>query len=201
MVYQNQLLFLHSQQISSGHSSYVFAMFIYHRKGSVTGFYHDILNVIRKIISLEGDQVFLFHNVFYRNTLINQPCNGKRIQGRPDNYALITLCSLYNIMRYLCIIAYNHTTYILFNSAQMIFITVSQNHQIFLFQKLSQFIGMSRAYDYFSPDEIPMGISRHNRSLHCVGNASVLSSCIGQKVIIMGVHVRICNISCGNQSL
>ena len=115
MIHQNQLFLFHAQQISSGHCSDIFSMFVHHRKGSVACFYHDIFYIICEIISLEGNQVILFHNMFYRNTLIDQPGNGKRIQRGTDDHALIPVCRFHNIVRHLRIVTKKDTADVSFN--------------------------------------------------------------------------------------
>ena len=79
MINKHNLLLVHIQEITSGNRSDTFAMRIDDRKCPVTVFYHNLLNIISEILSVKCNHVITFHNIIYRNTLIDQSRNIERI--------------------------------------------------------------------------------------------------------------------------
>src|SRR5699024_8815826 len=108
------------------------------------------------------NQIILFHNVLYRNTLIDQSCHTESIQSRLYDHALILLCRLPDILSHFRMIADNDTAYILLYGAEMVLMPVSKYYQIIFLQKFPQFIRMSGTDDYLSSDKISMRISCNN---------------------------------------
>ena len=80
VIHQDQLFLLHTQQVTSGHSPDILSMLVHYRECPVPVLDHHILDIICKIIRLEGDQVVLLHDVFDRDTLIDKSCHSKGVQ-------------------------------------------------------------------------------------------------------------------------
>ena len=137
---------------------------------------HHILDIVRKVVGLKGYQIVLLHNVFYGDTLVDESCHCKSIQGRADDHAVIFHGCILDIIRHLSTVADNDAAHVLADGTQMVLVSVTQDHQVVLLQKFSQLIRMGRADNHFSPDKISMGISRYHGTIHSVGNASVLGS-------------------------
>ena len=79
MINKHNFFLMHIQKITSGNGSDTFAMRIDDREGPVTVFYHNFLNIISEILSVKCNHVITFHNIIYRNTLIDQSRNIERI--------------------------------------------------------------------------------------------------------------------------
>ena len=139
---------------------------------------HHIPDIIRKIIRLESDQIILFHNMFHRNTLVDQSCHRKSIQWRTHNNTVILKCRILNILRHLSIITDNHTAYILTDRAQMVLMPVSQDHQVILLQKFPQLVRMGSPNNHLPLHKIPMRIPCYHSPINGIGNTPVLRSCI-----------------------
>ena len=137
---------------------------------------HHILDIVCEIVGLEGDQIILFHDVFYRNTLVDKSCHCKCIQGGTDDHTVVFHGCILDILRHLGVVADNKAAHVLADGTQMILVSVTQDHQVVLLQKFSQLVRMGRTDNHFAFDKISMGISRHYSSIHSVGNAPVLGS-------------------------
>ena len=71
VIYQNNLLSSCSQQIPAGDHASVLSILIENREISMTFACHNILNIIDKIPVFKGNQIFCFHKIADRHTLVN----------------------------------------------------------------------------------------------------------------------------------
>ena len=72
MIYQNHFFPVHVQKITSGNRTNTFAFFVDDRECTMTMFDHYFLNIICKIFCVKCNQIICFHDIFNRNTLIDQ---------------------------------------------------------------------------------------------------------------------------------
>ena len=72
MIDQNHLFLMHIKKITARDRTHTFSLFVNYRECPVTMLDHHILNIICKILCVEGYQIFCFHDISHRNTLVDQ---------------------------------------------------------------------------------------------------------------------------------
>ena len=172
VIHENQLLFLDSQEITPGNRSLIKAVFVQHRKGPVSGVCHYFLDAFRVIFRFKGNQIFLFHDVAERNTLIDQPRHRKGVVRRADDHASVALGNGSDTGAYSRVDTDNHTSRALFGRPQMVFVTISQKDEIPRFQIGFHFIRMGRSNDYFALAEDSILISYDYFSAYRIGDTA-----------------------------
>ena len=104
--------------------SYTHLMLVHHRESPVSVLNHHILDIVRKVVGLKGYQIVLLHNVFYGDTLVDESCHCKSIQGRADDHTVIFHGCILDIIRHLSTVADNDAAHVLADGTQ----TVSYTH-------------------------------------------------------------------------
>ena len=115
MIYKNDLLLVHIQEISSGNGSHAFSPFIDNRESTVTVLDHNILNIISEILRAESNQIIFFHHVIYRNTLVDHSGNRVSVIWGCNNNDLPLMCFLNYLLTYLDIHSHNNAAYVHLN--------------------------------------------------------------------------------------
>ena len=166
----------------------------------MTVFDHFILDIICEIFSTEGYQIICFHNIFYRNALVDQSGDGKCIIRGTDNDNLPFMGQFDNFFRNFDSHSHNNTAYILGNGLQMVFLSVTHDDQVIFFYVSLQHLWIGSSYHNLTIDKISMLISLN----HCTSNGLcdplILGLRSGQKIAVCSIHISLRNITDSDQT-
>ena len=174
MVHKCYFFPVHIQEISSGNCSDTFSLFVNYRERTMTVFDHLILNIIRKILCIKSNQIICFHNIPYRNTLVDQSCDRKCIIRRHNNYNFSLMSKLYHLFADFNSHTNDNTANILRNRLKMILFSVSHDYQVIRFNIGFEHFRICSSHQNFSFCKISMLISLYYGTSNCLGNSSVL---------------------------
>ena len=200
MVNQDQLFFLDTHEVSTGNGTDVFSTGIDHRECTVTGFRHNVFDLVGKIIAPEDHQIVFFHKILDWNTLVDQTGHGKGIVRCGNDHLISLLCQFLDRLSDFRSQTYDQAACVCFDRTQLIFRTVSENNQIVLIDKTLHRIRLGESHDYFSLDKVSVFISHDDLSVHGIRDAPVLGTRLGKQCVIVSIHIGFRDISGGDQT-
>ena len=200
MVNQNQLFFLDTHEVSTGNGTDVFSTGINHRECTVTGFRHNVFDLVGKIIAPEDHQIVFFHKILDRNTLVDQTGHGKGIVRCGNDHLISLLCQFLDRFSDFGSQTYDQTACIGFDGTQLILRTVSENNQIVFIDKAFHRIRLGQSHDHFSFDKVSMFITHDDLSIHSIRDTPVLCSCLGEQCIVIRIHIGFGDVSGRDQA-
>ena len=174
VIHKCYFFLVHIQEISSGNCSDTFSFFVNYRERAMTVLDHLILNIIRKILCTKSNQIICFHNIAYRNTLVDQSCNRKCIIRRHNNCNFPLMSKLYHLFTDLNSHTNDNTAHILLYCLKMILFSVSHDYQVIRFNIDLEHFRICSSHQNFSFCKISMLISLYYGTCNCLGNSSVL---------------------------
>ena len=124
MINQDQLFFLDAHEISTGNGTDVFSTGINHRECTVTGFRHNVFDLVGKIIAPEDHQIVFFHKILDRNTLVDQTGHGKGIVRCGNDHLISLLCQFLDRLSDFRSQTHDQAACVCFDRTQLIFRTV-----------------------------------------------------------------------------
>ena len=179
MIHKCNFLLVHIQEVSSGNRSDTFSLFIDYRECTMTMFDHLILNIIGEIFCVKCNQIICFHDISYRNTLVDQSRNCKCIVRRHNDRDFFFMSKFNYFLTDFNSHSNDNTAYVLCNCLKMILFSVSHDEQVIFFNIGFEHFRICCSYQNFSLCKISMLISLYHSTCNCLGNSSVLCSCSG----------------------
>ena len=200
MVNQYNLPALDSQQVPAGYHAHIFPILIQNREIPVSFLRHNLFDNIGVIIQFKKGQIFPFHKIFYRHTLVHQPCRRIRIMRRADNRTSLIACQPPYSFRYGSALTYNDACRLHFYRTELRLVAVSQNHQIILLNVILHQIRVRRCHQHLPFQKICMFIPGHQASVQRFYNIFILRLSRRQNGTVIHIHVRFRNRADCNQT-
>ena len=201
VIHQHNPLSLGSQQVSSGNHTQITSILIQNREIPVTFIRHNVPDLVNIIITLKGNQVLSRHKIADGHALVNETGRRIGIIGCGNDRTAPLLSNLFDGHRHSGSLADNDAVCTHFNGAQLGFIPVSQDHQIMgLNVKLHQ-IRVRCRDQHLSLAEISVCRTDHQICLQGLNNIGILGIGLGQNTAVINIHIGLCNIAYGDQSL
>ena len=110
------------------------------------------------------------------------------------------MCKLHYFLGNYNIQSYNNTAYILADSLKMIFLTVSHDDHIILFNIALHHLRIGCSNENFSLNKISVAVSLYNLASYSLSNPLILCPRIGKEVAICCIHIGLGNISDGHKT-
>ena len=139
--------------------------------------FHNFFDIIEEIFGVERDQIASAHQIFDRNTLVNQTRNRIRVMRTADDHTAFFLCKFLNRFRHLCAKSDDNAACIHLDCTELVLRTVSENDKVIFFDVVLHRIRMECADNDFSADKITMFISDNNRTIQRIRDTAVLRPC------------------------
>ena len=166
MIDENQFLSCISDQIPAGNRSHIFSFLVQNREIAVSLIFHNFFDIIEEIFGVERDQIASAHQIFDRNTLVNQTRNRIRVMRTADDHTAFFLCK-----------SDDNAACIHLDCTELVLRTVSENDKVIFFDVVLHRIRMECADNDFSADKITMFISDNNRTIQRIRDTAVLRPC------------------------
>ena len=177
MIDENQFLSCISDQVPTGNRSHIFSFLVQNREIAVSLIFHNFFDIIEEIFGVERDQIASAHQIFDRNTLVNQTRNRIRVMRTADDHTAFFLCKFLNRFRHLCAKSDDNAACIHLDCTELVLRTVSENDKVIFFDVVLHRIRMECADNDFSADKISMLISDNNRTIQRIRDTAVLRPC------------------------
>ena len=201
MIHKDQSSLSQIQEIPAGNHTDIISIQIQNREITISFLTHDALDIFCLLCHLECNQSLSLHEMGDRHTLVNHTRYGKCIMRRHNNTAVMFLCQLLNRLGHFRTHTHNNACCIHLNGTQLGFIAVTQDDHVTLMDIVLHHIRVGCRDDYLSLIINCVDISQQEFCIQRLQNVLIRGACHGQNAVVIDVHVRIGNITDGDQSL
>ncbi len=164
---QDQLLLAQVQQCPPRYHADITILLIEHRKIMVPFLLHDRPDALRLICDLKRRELLASHEIPDRHTLVDQPCDSRRIVRRAEQDTVVFLRKYLYRLGDLCPHRNHDTGRPHLDRAQLCLITVSQQYHVARMYVILKHIRICRRDDHLTALKITVCISHNDLRIDC----------------------------------
>ena len=147
------------------------------------------------------NDIILCHKELDRHTLIDQARHRKRLIRGTDHDHIPHSRSVNDRLRHFKSVGHDQAAAIFLDCKKLRLLPVSKDSQIIRLDTTAEVYFCSNSNHNLSLDKIAMLIAGKHLTLQCLHNILVLCACRGKNIIVVHIHVGLCNIPGNDQAL
>ena len=201
MVYHDDLFIAHCQQRTSGQHTAILAVSVQNREISVSDLCHCPFDIADEIFAGECNQIIFSHKITYRGRLRDQSCYHESIMGCADDLTAFFLRQFLNGFGNGRTGTYHDTACIHFQTAKLIFKTVTCQQHIAVFYIVFQQVGVCRTDQDLTFCDLLLRIAYDHGTIDGIQYISIFCMRHSKDTSFINIHICCRNILDGNDAL